>query len=84
MKIEEVKSTARTARISAHSHVKGLGLSDGAALPQAAGLVGQQAAREVIHHVSIILLYNSYIVDETIVHYVRSIVRFIHITSLFS
>ncbi|XP_077291102.1 ruvB-like helicase pontin [Arctopsyche grandis] len=46
MKIEEVKSTARTARISAHTHVKGLGLSEGVPLPAAAGLVGQHAARE--------------------------------------
>ena len=28
MKIEEVKSTVKTQRISAHSHVKGLGLSE--------------------------------------------------------
>jgi RuvB-like protein 1 (pontin 52) len=49
MKIEEVRSTAKAQRISAHSHVKGLGLDDGgAAIPQAAGLVGQEDAREVI------------------------------------
>ncbi|KAH8272976.1 hypothetical protein KR018_002642, partial [Drosophila ironensis] len=47
MKIEEVKSTVRTQRIAAHSHVKGLGLDEtGAALQSAAGLVGQKAARE--------------------------------------
>ncbi|CAG0882635.1 unnamed protein product [Darwinula stevensoni] len=47
MKIEEVKSTTKTQRISSHSHVKGLGLDDtGAAISIAAGLVGQQAARE--------------------------------------
>ena len=28
MKIEEVKSTVKTQRISAHSHVKGLGLTE--------------------------------------------------------
>ena len=28
MKIEEVKSTVKTQRISAHSHVKGLGLNE--------------------------------------------------------
>ncbi|EDW66562.1 ruvB-like helicase 1 [Drosophila novamexicana] len=47
MKIEEVKSTVRTQRIAAHSHVKGLGLDEtGAAIQSAAGLVGQKAARE--------------------------------------
>jgi len=41
MKIEEVKSTVRTQRIAAHSHVKGLGLDEtGAAIQNAAGLVG--------------------------------------------
>lgn len=48
MKIEEVKSTAKTQRISAHTHIKGLGLDDtGNAIQFAAGLVGQQSAREV-------------------------------------
>uniref|UniRef100_A0A336MZQ0 RuvB-like helicase n=1 Tax=Culicoides sonorensis TaxID=179676 RepID=A0A336MZQ0_CULSO len=47
MKIEEVKSTVKTQRIAAHSHVKGLGLNEnGEALNIAAGLVGQTAARE--------------------------------------
>lgn len=47
MKIEEVKSTVKTQRISAHTHVKGLGLDDtGTPLQIAAGLVGQEAARE--------------------------------------
>jgi RuvB-like protein 1 (pontin 52) len=47
MKIEEVRSTVRTQRISAHSHVKGLGLDDnGTPIHQAAGLVGQEDARE--------------------------------------
>ncbi|CAG2058834.1 unnamed protein product [Timema podura] len=47
MKIEEVKSTAKTQRISAHSHVKGLGLDEnGIAISMAAGLVGQKEARE--------------------------------------
>ncbi|CAG7836717.1 unnamed protein product [Allacma fusca] len=47
MKIEEVRSTAKTQRISAHSHVKGLGLDENRIpLPQGAGLVGQEAARE--------------------------------------
>lgn len=48
MKIEEVKSTVKTQRIAAHSHVKGLGLDEnGVPLQMAAGLVGQKAAREV-------------------------------------
>jgi RuvB-like protein 1 (pontin 52) len=47
MKIEEVQSTTKTLRIASHSHVKGLGLrDDGQALPIAAGLVGQDKARE--------------------------------------
>lgn len=47
MKIEEVKSTAKTQRISAHSHIKGLGLDEnGEPIQMAAGLVGQEAARE--------------------------------------
>lgn len=47
MKIEEVKSTTKTQRVSAHSHVKGLGLREnGEAIQVAAGLVGQEVARE--------------------------------------
>lgn len=47
MKIEEVKSTTKTQRISAHSHVKGLGLDEtGTAIPVSSGLVGQELARE--------------------------------------
>lgn len=50
MKIEEVKSTVRTQRIAAHSHIKGLGLDDtGVPIEIAAGLVGQKEAREVIY-----------------------------------
>lgn len=48
MKIEEVKSTTKTQRIAAHSHIKGLGLDEsGTALTAASGLVGQEMAREV-------------------------------------
>lgn len=48
MKIEEVKSTVKTQRIAAHSHIKGLGLDEnGTPIEIAAGLVGQKAAREV-------------------------------------
>lgn len=47
MKIEEVKSTTKKQRVAAHSHVKGLGLDDnGTAIQVAAGLVGQELARE--------------------------------------
>ncbi|XP_014673230.1 PREDICTED: ruvB-like 1 [Priapulus caudatus] len=47
MKIEEVKSTTKTQRIAAHSHVKGLGLDEnGTAIMAASGLVGQEMARE--------------------------------------
>lgn len=49
MKIEEVKSTTKTQRIASHSHVKGLGLDEaGNAKQTACGLVGQEAAREVL------------------------------------
>jgi len=48
MKIEEVKSTTKTQRIATHSHIKGLGLDEnGYAIQTAAGLVGQEHAREV-------------------------------------
>ena len=48
MKIEEVKSTTKTQRIAAHSHVKGLVLNENCvAIPISAGLVDQEAAREV-------------------------------------
>mmetsp|Transcript_35406 Transcript_35406/g.61176 ORF Transcript_35406/g.61176 Transcript_35406/m.61176 type:complete len:455 (+) Transcript_35406:67-1431(+) len=47
MKIEEVQSTTRTQRVAVHTHIKGLGLTDeGSAIPIAAGLVGQEKARE--------------------------------------
>jgi RuvB-like protein 1 (pontin 52) len=47
MKIEEVKSTEKKQRVATHSHVKGLGLNeDGSAAEVAAGLVGQEKARE--------------------------------------
>lgn len=47
MKIEEVKSTTKTQRISSHTHIKGLGLNEnGLAIQNAAGLVGQEMARE--------------------------------------
>lgn len=50
LQIQEVKSTTKAQRVAAHSHIKGLGLnSDGTAImPEAAGLVGQDKAREVI------------------------------------
>ena len=49
MKIEEVKSTTKKQRVAAHSHIKGLGLDErGTAKPVAAGLVGQELAREAL------------------------------------
>ncbi len=49
VKIEEVKSTTKTQRVAAHSHIKGLGLKDNgtAIMPESHGLVGQDKAREV-------------------------------------
>lgn len=48
MKIEEVRSTVKMQRISAHSHIKGLGLDEkGVPIHQSGGLVGQNEAREV-------------------------------------
>jgi RuvB-like protein 1 (pontin 52) len=47
LKIEEVRSTTRTQRVAAHTHIKGLGLKeDGTANEVAHGMVGQQVARE--------------------------------------
>ncbi|XP_054163069.1 ruvB-like 1 [Oppia nitens] len=47
MNIEEVKTVSKSQRISAHSHVKGLGLDDsGLATDLSCGLVGQKMARE--------------------------------------
>jgi len=47
MKIEEVKSTTKAQRVATHTHIKGLGLNeDGSAAEVAAGLVGQEKARE--------------------------------------
>lgn len=58
MKIEEVKSTVKTQRIAAHSHVKGLGLDeDGVPLQMGSGLVGQRKAREVLRSFYFVPLY---------------------------
>jgi len=48
MKIEEVQSTSKVTRVSAHTHIKGLGLDPqtGEAAPIGSGLVGQEKARE--------------------------------------
>ena len=57
MKIEEVKSTTKTQRIAAHSHIKGLGLDEnGYAIQTAAGLVGQELAREVMMIIMIVVV----------------------------
>lgn len=46
LKIEEVKSTTKTQRVSTHTHVKGLGLKDdGYANDISQGMVGQSIAR---------------------------------------
>lgn len=51
VEIREVKGNARDNRTAAHTHIKGLGLRpDGTAEKQAAGFVGQTAAREVRTH----------------------------------
>ena len=46
--IEEVQSTSKATRVSAHTHIKGLGLDaqTGVAAPIGSGLVGQEKARE--------------------------------------
>lgn len=46
LRVEEVASTTRRQRVATHTHIKGLGLVDGAALPAGAGWVGQEQARE--------------------------------------
>merc|ERR1711934_452124 len=47
MKIEEGKSTTKAQRVAVHTHVKGLGLDEeGNAVQCAAGLCGQEKARE--------------------------------------
>lgn len=47
MKIEEVQSTTKKARIATHTHIKGLGLTEGGSASNvAAGFVGQEQARE--------------------------------------
>jgi hypothetical protein len=53
MQIQEVKSTAKTQRIDAHSHLRALGLNeDGTAQQNSGGFVGQLAAREAsIYHI---------------------------------
>ena len=47
MRIEEVSSAAKSQRVSTHTHIKGLGLTeDGTPVSLAAGFVGQETARE--------------------------------------
>ena len=47
VKIQEVKSTTKTQRISSHTHIKGLGLDkDGKPMEIACGLVGQMDGRQ--------------------------------------
>jgi RuvB-like protein 1 (pontin 52) len=48
VQISEVKGNNRENRTAAHTHIRGLGLNtQGVAEKQAAGFVGQAAAREV-------------------------------------
>lgn len=48
VQISEVRGNSRDNRTAAHTHIKGLGLNaNGIAEKQAAGFVGQTAAREV-------------------------------------
>jgi len=48
VQLSDVKGNARENRTATHSHIKGLGLrSDGTAEKNAAGFIGQAAAREV-------------------------------------
>merc|ERR1712000_669058 len=47
VKIEEVRSTTKSVRISSHTHIKGLGLDEeGMAIEISSGMVGQEKARE--------------------------------------
>jgi RuvB-like protein 1 (pontin 52) len=46
LRVEEVASTTKRQRVASHTHIKGLGLVDGAALPSGSGWVGQEQARE--------------------------------------
>ncbi|RLJ05973.1 MAG: TATA box-binding protein [Candidatus Aenigmatarchaeota archaeon] len=44
--IYEVSELKEWERVSAHSHIQGLGLKNGKALPEADGMIGQEEARE--------------------------------------
>ena len=47
-KVEEIKNTNKQQRVSAHSHIKGLGLGeDGNVATDSCGLIGQNDARRV-------------------------------------
>ena len=46
VRVEEVASTTKRLRVATHTHIKGLGLAEGTALPASAGWVGQEQARE--------------------------------------
>ena len=59
VQLSEVKGNTRDNRTSAHTHIKGLGLRpDGTAEKQAAGFVGQAAAREVGATIAIDVIYS--------------------------
>jgi len=44
--IREIKTREKLVRVGVHSHITGLGLVNGKALPKAAGMIGQTKARE--------------------------------------
>ena len=88
MKIEEVQSTTKAARVAVHTHVKGLGLDEGGkALPLASGLVGQEKAREVslgtvsVYFAVIIILMCGYTV--VLLYYCVIILLYCHTISLY-
>lgn len=47
MRIEEIKTASKTQRISAHCHIKGLGLDEKGLIVEGSSLIGQKDAREV-------------------------------------
>ena len=48
-KTEDIKNLSKQ-RISAHSHIKGLGLNDDGSISNVScGLIGQETARQVCH-----------------------------------
>ena len=64
VQISEVRGTNRDSRTAAHTHIRGLGLNlSGVAEKQAAGFVGQAAAREVSSVLCILGLEDVYLFE---------------------